>query len=83
MVPVRFVAEAFGGKVDWEDSSRTVTIEIDGKVLTMVIGQELEGFDAVPVISSDRTMVPIRYISEELGANVIWVPSTRTVSIAK
>ena len=36
-----------------------------------------------PIISNGRTMVPIRYISEELGANVIWVPSTKTVAIAR
>ncbi|MDO4481329.1 MAG: leucine-rich repeat protein [Bacillota bacterium] len=83
MVPVRFIAEAFGAKVDWDGSTRTVTIELEGNVMTMVIGQRLEGFDAAPVISNDRTMVPIRYISEKFGANVIWVPSTYTVSVAK
>ena len=56
---------------------------IDGKVLTMRINQELEDFGAAPIISNGRTMVPIRYISEELGANVIWVPSTKTVAIAR
>jgi len=83
MVPLRFIAEAFGANVSWAQDTKTVTIVIDGKVLTMRINQELEGFGAAPIISSGRTMVPIRYISEELGANVIWVPSTRTVAIAR
>ena len=73
MVPLRFIAE----------DTKTVTIVIDGKVLTMRINQELEDFGAAPIISNGRTMVPIRYISEELGANVIWVPSTKTVAIAR
>ncbi len=83
MVPLRFIAEAFGANVSWAQDTKTVTIMIDGKVLTMRINQELEGFGAAPIISNGRTMVPIRYISEELGANVIWVPSTRTVAIAR
>lgn len=83
MVPLRFIAEAFGADVSWAQDTKTVTIVIDGKVLTMRINQDLEGFGAAPIISSGRTMVPIRYISEELGANVIWVPSTRTVAIAR
>ena len=83
MVPLRFIAEAFGADISWAQDTKTVTIVIDGKVLTMRINQELEGFGAAPIISNGRTMVPIRYISEELGANVIWVPSTRTVAIAR
>ena len=83
MVPLRFIAEAFGANVSWAQDTKTVTIVIDGKVLTMRINQELEDFGAAPIISNGRTMVPIRYISEELGANVIWVPSTKTVAIAR
>ena len=83
MVPLRFIAEAFGANVSWAQDTKAVTIVIDGKVLTMRINQELEGFGAAPIISNGRTMVPIRYISEELGANVIWVPSTKTVAIAR
>ena len=83
MVPLRFIAEAFGANVSWEDATKTVTIAMEDKVLTMKIGQELEGFGAAPIISNGRTMVPISYISKELGANVVWIPATKTVSIAK
>ena len=83
MVPLRFIVEAFGADVSWAQDTKTVTIVIDGKVLTMRINQELEDFGAAPIISNGRTMVPIRYIFEELGANVIWVPSTKTVAIAR
>ena len=83
MVPLRFIAEAFGADVSWAQDTKTVTIVIDGKVLTMRINQDLEGFGAAPIISSGRKMVHISYISKELGANVIWVPSTKTVAIAR
>ena len=83
MVPLRFISEAFGAQVDWIDSTKTVIITMGDQVITMQIGQELEGFGAAPIIENGRTMVPIRYISAQFGAKVIWVPSTKTVTIAK
>ncbi len=35
----------------------------------------------VPYIENDRTMVPLRFISETFGANVEWIPETRTIEI--
>ena len=49
----------------------------------MTINKEIEGFGAAPMIMNGRTMVPIRYISERLGANVIWVPSAQEIVIVK
>ena len=83
MVPLRFIAEAFGADVAWNQKTKTVTITLNDEVLTMKIGQELQGFGAAPIISNNRTMVPISYISKQLDAKVVWVPSTKTVFIAK
>lgn len=40
-------------------------------------------FDTPPVIFQDRTLVPVRIITESLGANVTWYPSSRKVLIEK
>ncbi|MDD5945119.1 MAG: stalk domain-containing protein [Clostridia bacterium] len=82
LLPVRFIAESLGAQVGWDEGTRTVSIEKDGKILSMQIDKEIEGFGAAPIISNNRTMVPARYISEQFGANVLWVPSTQTISIA-
>ena len=37
--------------------------------------------DTVPVLKNNRTMIPVRYISEYFGAQVEWNAITRTVSI--
>jgi hypothetical protein len=83
MVPVRFIAENLGAKVDWNDATEEVTITVDGQVLSFKVGQEIPGFDVAPVMKNDRTLVPIRYISEKIGANVLWIPSTSRVEIVK
>jgi len=49
----------------------------------MTIDQIIPGFGAAPTIKDGRTLVPVRYISEMLGANVIWDPVDRTVTIVK
>jgi hypothetical protein len=83
MVPVRFIAENLGAKVDWNDATEEVTIVVDGQVLSFKVGQEIPGFDVTPVIKNDRTLVPIRYITEKIGASVLWIPSTSKVEIVK
>lgn len=83
MVPLRFIAEAFGADIKWDNKKKTVGIEMGDQTLEMTINKEIEGFGAAPMIMNKRTMVPIRYISEQLGANVIWVPSTQEIVIVK
>jgi hypothetical protein len=79
-VPIRFVAEAMGAQVAWDGSTRTVTITREGLVISLVIdqttatvnGKPIE-IDASPKLVQDRTMVPLRFISEAFGAKVDWV----------
>ena len=88
MVPIRFISEALGAKVDWNGTYKLVTITLDdvrieqkiGKTVAIVNGQEVN-FDVPATIKNDRTMVPVRFVSEALGANVEWESTTRTVII--
>lgn len=50
---------------------RTIVLTIDQPV-AIVDGQEVP-LDAPPVIRNDRTMVPVRFIAEQMGAKVYWV----------
>ncbi len=81
LVPVRFLAESLGGTVSWDDATRTVGIQYEGKNLTMVIDQPNDAMDVPPMIINNRTMVPVRYISETLGAEVIWYGDERKVEV--
>ena len=83
MIPLRFVSEALGAQVDWNEAARTVTIKQDGVTLRMTIDKMIEGFNAAPIIRNSRTMVPVRYIAEKLGANVIYVPITQEIIVVR
>lgn len=90
IVPVRAIAEALGAEVDWDQRAREVTIKNGTSKVTMTIGSNvawIDGqkyvMDTVPVIKNDRTMVPVRYVSELLGATVDFDDDYRIVVITK
>ena len=62
MVSIRIVTETFGGEVGWNDATKTVTLKIDGKEITMTIDKVLEAYGVAPQIMNDRTYVPIRLV---------------------
>ncbi len=82
-VPLRYIGEALGASFDWDNESRTVTFQCADQTLDLVVGQNITGMDIGPVIINGRTMVPLRYISENFGAQVMWFPNSRSVSVVK
>jgi len=87
-VPVRFVSEALGADVGWDGKTKTVTIEQGKNKITLVVGKSeytVNGkkmkMDTSVLLLEDRTFVPVRFVSEGLGANVEWNASIRTVYI--
>jgi hypothetical protein len=92
LVPVAAIIQALGGEVVWDAAARTVTITIGDKELVLAIGSPKAGVNGtstpidtdpkvVPVIINSRTMLPFRFIAEQLGATVEWNGATRTVVI--
>ncbi|SMP68443.1 stalk domain-containing protein [Anoxynatronum buryatiense] len=51
----------------------------------ITIGNEIHQLDAMPFIDGEtnRTLVPLKFISEALGATVTWLPETRQVLITE
>ncbi|MBQ4557076.1 MAG: hypothetical protein IJA60_05470 [Clostridia bacterium] len=82
MLPVRFVAEAFGATVGWNGATSTATLTgADGSVVSITIGatNALVNGKEVPLDSpayidpaSNRTYLPVRAVAEALGATVFW-----------
>ena len=83
MVPIRIVTETLGGSADWNGKAQVVTLNINGKTITMKIGVVLEKYGVAPLIIDNRTYVPIRFVAEELGATVDWNADTQEIVIRK
>ena len=88
LVPIRFVSEALGAFVDWENETRTAVIKQDNDEIRYTVYQpmaylngEMMVMDTYGILKDCRTMVPIRFISELLGCAVVWDENTSTVVI--
>jgi uncharacterized protein YfaP (DUF2135 family) len=92
LVPVAAIIQALGGEVVWDATARTVTITMGDMQLALTIGSSIARVNGtstpidsdpkiVPVIINSRTMLPFRFIAEQLGATVEWNAATRTVVI--
>ncbi|QIB27934.1 copper amine oxidase N-terminal domain-containing protein [Caloranaerobacter azorensis] len=88
LVPVRAILEQFGLKVDWDNETRTVIGKKDGLEIKLPVdnkkaqknGEEIK-IDVPATIINGRTLVPIRFIAESIGAKVDWDDKTKTVII--
>ena len=88
MVPMRAIFENLGAEITWDEATETVTGIKDDVTVTLKIGDPaayVNGrevtLDAPAILHDDRTLVPIRFVSEALGAKVDWEEASRTVFI--
>lgn len=100
MVPLRFIGEALGAKIEWDQSTYTAIVtqkENTSSALpkltsspnnfggfrivnVLVNGEKVIG-DVPAVLLNGRTMVPLRFVAEALGAEIEWDSSSYTVMV--
>ena len=88
LVPMRAIFESLGATIDWDGENRIVTATRDGITISLAIGSNTlyknseEIYVDVPAkIENDRTLVPLRVVSESLDCTVEWNKAERTVNI--
>lgn len=88
LLPIRALIETMGGTVGWDGNANKVTIKLKNTSISLVIGKNQatvngknKSLDVPPQLIKDRTMVPLRFVTEALGAQVEWNGDTETVTI--
>lgn len=93
LVPIRAIIEALGGTIDWNGTERKVTITLKDTTIELWIGKPQAKVNGVlkwidetnhkvmPEIINGRTMLPLRFVTENLGADVDWDNATKTITI--
>lgn len=88
MVPLRKIFESLGAQVEWNDRTKTVSAKSGDQIIKLTIGNNTASvkgsevrLEAAPFIQDDRTLVPLRFVSEHLGAEVKWDDLHRRVAI--
>ena len=96
MLPVRFLANAFGVSNDgikWDAATRTatltnseVTIVVTIDAPEMTVNGEKVALDSPAIIENNRTYLPVRAIANALGVkneNIAWDAATNTATLIK
>lgn len=88
MLPARFVAEALGADVQWDQAEQKVTITREDTEIvlyvdsdTAYINGEATKLDSPAVVIGGRTYTPVRFVAEALGAKVDWFGTQSRVRI--
>ena len=89
MVPMRYVFEALGADMQWDQETQTVFAKKESKEIQVKIGSFFAKknndtilMDVKPRLVNGRTLVPLRFVSESLGAQVDWNPQTKAVTVS-
>ena len=87
-VPLRFLSETIGAEVFWEPTEKKITYKKGGTTIELWIGKKIvkingkeHQIDSEPFIENGRTLVPLRFITEPLGAEVIWNEKDRSITL--
>ncbi len=88
LVPLRKIFEALNATVDWDAKTRSAIINKDDKVIEFQIGNKelkvngnVKILDVEPQLINERTLVPLRAISEAMALTVDWNGTTKIVNI--
>lgn len=93
LLPIRWVAEPLGATVGWDGTERKVTVSLGDVFIELWIGKNIARVNGVekpidpnnpkvvPMIVNGRTMLPVRFVAENLGAKVERDGETKTVTI--
>ena len=88
LVPMRFLFEQLGADVTWDEATETATAVKADTTINFAINNTtatVNGAEAVMDVPArlvgDKTMVPLRFLSEEMGYNVEWDEETRMATV--
>jgi hypothetical protein len=93
LVPLRAIAEVLGATIGWDSAAKRVILGLGSISLELWIGKSAAAVNGVstpidsantsvvPEIINGRTMLPLRFVTESLGATLGWDAGTQTITI--
>lgn len=88
MLPIRTVTENLGFTVKFDNATKTVTVTNGNSVIAMTVGSKkatINGIESVleaaPIIKSSTTMVPLIFVKDNFGADIVWDNKTKSAFI--
>ena len=89
LLPIRRVLEAFGGSVEWVPATGGVLCTLNGHQVELapgsaeaVVDGQAVTMDVPAETKNDRTFVPVRFVSENLGLSVAYESTDQIVVVS-
>ncbi len=93
MVPIRVVAEAIGAEIGWEGTERKITLTQGDTIIELWLEKPIAKVNGVPTpidvnapklapkVVNGRTVLPLRFVAENLGCGIGWDGATQSISL--
>ncbi|MGE5416967.1 MAG: stalk domain-containing protein [Acidobacteriota bacterium] len=94
LLPVKYVADALGADVQWDPTEKKATISMNGQTIEVWAGKNIARINGSNVVIDaqnpqvkgitvppGRTMLPLRFIAENLGCDVQWDPNLQRATV--
>jgi len=93
MLPIRFAADPLGAETVWDGNENKVTVILGATKLELWLGSNtalLNGAATLidpnnpaikPIIINERTMLPMRFVTENLGCDVEWIQAYNQIKV--
>lgn len=96
LLPIRYVTEPLGARVDWDATTGKITITLGENVIELRVNSNTALVNGTPkmidpsnpkvmpvIVPPGRTFVPLRFVSENLGVQVHWNAVTQGITITR
>ncbi len=90
LIPLRSMFEQMGATVSYDAGSKTATVSKPGAEVKVTVGKpevlingESRPLDVPPIIYQGNVLVPVRVLSEGMGAYVLWVGNQQRVVVVR
>jgi len=93
LIPIRIIMDSINGKIDFDAKERKVTLTKDAIVIELWIGKPIARINGVdtpidmakpklsPMVVKGRTFIPLRFVTDNLGADIEFDAKTQTITI--
>lgn len=88
LVPIRAIVEKMGGTVGWDGETASITLTYQGITIKLIVDSATatvngatKTLDVAPIVLNGRTLLPIRFITENFGGEVDWDGTTSTITL--
>lgn len=88
MLPIRAIIETMGGEILWDEMTQAITIRYNNNLIVLNLNQYIANvngqnktLEVAPTVLNGRTVLPLRFVAENLGCDVFWENNTQRVLI--